>query len=205
MRILKISAIAALALTTLFAMSSFAVACDKTAKTETASAETAAVKTAGAACSSSAETASVKTAGAAGCASGATASVAGAGCTKGADAATAGTKVAGATCSSSKTASMPADLAVEAVRMPSGALAVFYTGTSEATVAGIHAKAAKGAAGFGCDLAGSMAGNESCNVEVVNIKNGVMMLVSSEKADILDQYQKQYEVATASPTRTEGE
>ena len=117
------------------------------------------------------------------------------------------TTVAGTKAScSSKSAAYPADMKVEAVRLPSGTLAVFYTGSTDATVAGLHAKAADGAENFGCDLAGSMAKNESCNVEMTKVANGVMFLVTSEKTEVIDEFHKQYEVAMATPAEeTEGE
>ena len=104
-------------------------------------------------------------------------------------------KLAGASCSYKS--APPSDMSIEAVRMPSGALAVFYTGETEVTVAKLQAQASNGAENFCCGLASSMAKNDNVNVEVVEIANGVMMLVTAETADVLDEYESQYEVAMA--------
>jgi hypothetical protein len=127
------------------------------------------------------------------------AKVAGIGCTKSIDAST-----AGAGCSSSVSA---AKVAMETVRMPSGALAVFYNGTDAETVAYLQTSANAKGAKFGCGLAGAMAGNENCTVEVANTKSGIMLLVSSEKSELIDEFQESYAVAMTqhAQTKTDGE
>jgi hypothetical protein len=51
-----------------------------------------------------------------------------------------------------------------------------------------------------------MAKDENCKVEVAKVSNGVMMLVSAEKAEVLDEYEAQYEIAMAAHAgETEGE
>ena len=200
----------ALAATLIMATAGLAIACDKTASTasaETASAEGCASKasaeTASAeACASkaSAETASVKTAGAA-CGSAATAQTASAeGC---ASAATAQT--AGAGCSSEAGASAKT-VQLETVRMPSGAMAVFYNGTDAETVAFLQSKANEGCSGFVCDMAKGMAADENVTTEIAATDTGVMILVTP-KSDVasVDKYEEQYAAVVASMDEAEGE
>ena len=150
----------ALAATLIMATAGLAIACDKTASTasaETASAEgcasAATAKTASAEGCASAATA--KTASAEGCASAATAQTAGAGCASGAAAQT-----AGAGCASDANVSAQT-VQLETVRMPSGAMAVFYSGTNAETVAFLQSKANEGCSGFICDMAKGMAADEN--------------------------------------------
>lgn len=143
-----------------------------------------------------AETAEAKVAGAGGCSASKTAAVdakvAGAGCSKSASTAM---KVAGAGCASKSAGT--ASVAIETVRMPSGALAVFYNGRSEAAVASLHEKFEAKGASFGCDMASNMAENGDCSVEAAATEQGIMLLVTSEKAEVLDEYQSAYQVASA--------
>jgi hypothetical protein len=184
MRKLKILALTTFAIMVVAALTvSVAGACgkDKTADASTAAVQGTEATVAGTGCTA---------------AKGATATTAGVGCTasKGAHAATAGM---GCSKMASCVHGASADMRVEAVRLPSGALAVFYTGTTPATVASLQARAEKGAAEFGCDLACAMAKNTSCHVEVANVHDGVMMLVTADKPAVLDEYQAKYEVAMA--------
>ena len=200
MRNLKIFSVATLALVTVLAFAQFAIACDgdKTAaatadaKAACSSKTDAAVAGAKAACSSKTDAA---VAGAkAACSSKTDAAVAGAaGCSAKTDAA-----VAGAGCSAKTGA---ASVALETVRMPSGALAVFYNGADAATVEHLQTAAALKGASFGCNLAGDMASNENCNIEVANTETGIMLLVTSDQADLLDGFQKDYDVAVANMTK----
>jgi len=129
----------------------------------------------GAACTKSAGTAS--TASAAGC------------CAKGLSTASA------AGCTDMKGAH--ASIAIETVRMPSGALAIFYNGADAATVATLQTGAKDHGANFGCGLAAGVAANENCKVEVANTEHGIMMLVSSPKTEVIDAVAAQYQVAVA--------
>jgi len=173
--------------------------CDKSASTASA------VKTASAGgCDKSASTASaVKTASAGGCdKSASTASatkVAGAGC------ASSATKTASAgNCSSdAKGAKMAVKL--ETVRMPSGAMVVMYHGKDASSVAALQASAKNGCQGFACDLAKSVAADENCKVEMAKTDTGVMMIVTSEKAEALDGYEAQYAAVIASADGAQGE
>jgi hypothetical protein len=101
-------------------------------------------------------------------------------------------KTAGAGCSTSMGDHA---VAIETVRMPSGALAIFYNGKNAATVAKLQAGAKENGAKFGCGLAAGVAANENCSVEVANTERGILMLVTSPKAEVLDQVAAQYEVA----------
>mgnify|MGYP006902056762 CR=1 FL=1 len=191
--------------------------CDKSASTASAT------KTASAAgCDSKASTAAAtKTASAGGCdKSASTASAvktaSAGGCDKSASTASA-TKVAGAGCASSatKTASAGncssdakgAKMAVklETVRMPSGAMVVMYHGKDASSVAALQASAKNGCQGFACDLAKSVAADENCKVEMAKTDTGVMMIVTSEKAEALDGYEAQYAAVIASADGAQGE
>ena len=173
-----------------------AEACASTAAAQTASAEgcaskasaeTAAAKTASAgSCGSSASTAAVKTAGAEGCSSAATAQTAGAGCSSDA-------KVSAQT------------VQIETVRMPSGAMAVFYNGTNAETVAFLQSKANEGCSGFVCDMAKGMAADENVATEIAATEHGVMILVTSTEAATVDKYEEQYAAVVASMDDEQGE
>jgi hypothetical protein len=169
-RTLAVSALALIALVA-FAVGG-ASACDGKTSASTASAD---MQVAGTGCTASAKTAS------------ADAKLAGAGCSAHADA-----KVAGAACCAGAS---PAKVAMETVRMPSGALAVFYNGADAETISTLQAGVAAKGANFGCGLAGAMAGNENCTVEAANTAHGIMLLVSSEKSELIDEFQQNYAVA----------
>ena len=204
--------------------------CSTTATAETAAVKTASVKADCASSASAVKTASAK----ADCASSASAvktASAKADCASSASAVK--TASAKADCASSasavKTASAKADCAssasavktasaeecaskanvanaikVETVRMPSGAMAVFYHGTNAEAVSYLQASAEKGCSGFACNLAKGMAADENCKVEMAKTESGVMMLVTSEKAEILDGYAAQYAAVTApAPTSSD--
>lgn len=194
MRILKIVALSA---TLVVATAGLALAggdCGSKAKAETASAHvcTGACE---ATCAASAATASaVKTAGT-GCAT-SEVKTAGAGC------ATSATKTADASSCAGKEADMAVEL--ETVRMPSGAMAVFYHGKNAATVSYLQASAKGGCQGFACDLAKNISKDEHCSVEMAQTKTGVMMLVSADDSKVLDNYEAQYAAAMA-PAETQSE
>jgi hypothetical protein len=181
----------ALAATLIMATTGLAIACDKTAST--ASAETASAE--GCASAATAQTAS-----AAGCASAATAQTAGAGCASSATAQTAGAGCASGANVSAQTVQL------ETVRMPSGAMAVFYNGTDAETVAFLQSKANEGCSGFVCDMAKGMAADENVTTEIAATDTGVMILVTP-KSDVasVDKYEEQYAVVVASMGETEGE
>jgi hypothetical protein len=152
-----------------------------------ATAETAAAKTASAgACGSSASTAAVKTAGAEGCSSAATAQTAGAGC-------------------SSEAKAAAQTVQIETVRMPSGAMAVFYNGTNAETVAFLQSKASEGCSGFVCDMAKGMAADENVVTEIAATEHGVMILVTSAEPATVDKYEEQYAAVVASMDDEQGE
>ena len=163
---------------------------------KTATAETAAVKTADAKADCASSASAVKTASAkADCASSASAvktASAKADCASSASA----VKTASAEECASK-ANVANAIKVETVRMPSGAMAVFYHGTNAEAVSYLQASAEKGCSGFACNLAKGMAADENCKVEMAKTESGVMMLVTSEKAEILDGYAAQYAAVVA--------
>lgn len=92
---------------------------------------------------------------------------------------------------------------LETVRMPSGALAVFYHGKNAETVAYLQKSAEGGCQGFACDLAKSLAADENCKVEMAQTKSGVMMLVTAEQTDVVDGYEAQYAAVIASTSGEE--
>lgn len=189
-------------------------ACDSSAK--------AATKTASAgACDSKTSTAAAKTAKAGGCdssAKAATKTASAGACDSSAKAASA-TKVAGAGCSSSAEATKTAKagacdsdassakmaVKLETVRMPSGAMAVFYHGKNEASVAYLQKSAEGGCQAFACDLAKSVASDENCTVEMAPTETGVMMLVTAEKAEVVDGYEAQFAAVIAEDGSEQGE
>ena len=135
--------------------------------------KTADASTASAAGCASAATA--QTASAAGCASASTASAEG--CAKGASAKT---------------------VKLETVRMPSGSLAVFYHGQNAETVAFLQSSASEGCSGFVCEMAKSMAADENVTTEIAATETGVMILVTSDSAEVVDGYEAQYAAVSAS-------
>jgi Fe-S cluster assembly iron-binding protein IscA len=136
------------------------------------------------------KTADAGTASAAGCASGATAQTASAaGCTAASTASAAG-------CSKNATADHAIKL--ETVRMPSGSLAVFYHGQNAETVAFLQSSANEGCSGFVCDMAKSMAADENVITEIAATETGVMILVTSDSAEVVDGYEAQYAAVSAS-------
>ena len=123
---------------------------------------------------------------------------AGAGCASGAAAQT-----AGASCDSKATAQT---VQIETVRMPSGAMAVFYNGTNAETVAFLQSKAEAGCAGFVCDMAKGMAADENVATEIAATEHGVMILVTAKsEAGSVDKYEEQYAAVVASMGQEQGE
>lgn len=179
----------ALTATLIMATAGLSMACDKGASSASAegSASSAAVETASAeGCASGA---AAQAAGAEGGASTAAVKTAGAGCS--ATGATA--KTAGAHCEGSASAQT---VKVETVRMPSGAMAVFYHGTDAETVAYLQSKAAAGCGGFVCGMAKSMAADDHVSTEIAPTETGVMILVTSTDEGVVDGYEAQYAAMT---------
>jgi len=180
MRTLKIIALSAIFV---FVTASLAMACDGK-KAETASAK---------ACCSKSEVTTASTNGA-GCALKAAVTKA---CADGATcAAKAAMKTAGASCSSK--ADMANAISVETVRMPSGALAVMYNGSCAASTGFLQASADKGCEGFACSLAQGMAADDNVHTEMAKTEHGVMILVTAKDVKVLDKYEAEYAMATAS-------
>jgi hypothetical protein len=116
----------------------------------------------------------------------------GAGC-KGGQSASA----SGKSCHYGQTASLPEGLKVETFRMPSGALAVFYTSENVQVVKTLQEKAAGGADNFCCGICREMAQAKDCKVELVPFANGVMALVTAPEAGTIDKFEKQFAVLTS--------
>lgn len=199
MRKLKILTVSTLAIMALVALTiSVAGACDGAKKADATTASTDA-KVATSGCSAkAAQAADAKTAGASGCSvkAAGTKTAGVAGCSANAAA------LADGHCKSAAAAG-PADLVMETVRMPSGALAVFYSGETDATIAALQAKAGMSPAEVGCDIAKCMSTNEFCKVEVAKTARGLMMLVTSDKPEVLDGYQERYTLAMTTETNAD--
>jgi hypothetical protein len=184
-----------------------AAATAETASATTAQAGSCASKTAATAaqagtCASktAAQTASTTQAGT--CASKTAAQTAGAtGCSKAASATTAGMG-----CSGSQASAAKYDIAVETVKLPSGALAVIYTGKDADSVAMLQSAANGTVADFGCPNVQKMVASENCTVEMASTEDGLMFLCTSDDVALIDSFQKNYEVAMATPVQeAEGE
>ena len=173
--------------------------CDS--KTDAATAKTASAG----ACDSKTSTAAAKTAKAGACDSSAKAAsatkVAGAGCSSSASSA----KMAKSGECSSDASNAKMAVKLETVRMPSGAMAVFYHGKNAETVAYLQASAKGVCQAFACDLAKNLAADENCTGEMATTDTGVMMLVTAEKAEVVDQYEAQYAAVIASVDEQQGE
>lgn len=129
----------------------------------------------------------------AGCgAKAATASTAGAACTK-----SAAMTASGAGCHSAKAAKVAAaDIDMETVKMPSGVMAVLYTGkTPEAKAYLAEAAKAGCASSFACPITREMAASEHCKVEIGATAAGVMVLVKADSDQVRDEFAKRFEVA----------
>ena len=140
------------------------------------------------------------------------AAVAGSNCDKGATKASAQASAQGAACCASKQASgctaqhtascsgMMQNCKVEATRLSSGDLVVHYIGTTPEAVAYLQTKAASSADKFCCPMTQKMATNEACKVEMTKVADGVKVVVSSPKKEVMDAYEKEFAAMTA-PTK----
>lgn len=114
---------------------------------------------------------------------------------------TGGTKTAaGKSCSMGKMASLPEGLKVETFRLPSGALAVFYTSDKPEVVTALREKAAAGADNFCCGICREMAQAKDCKVELVPFTGGVLAFVTATEPTKLDAFEKQYAALTTAQT-----
>ena len=110
-----------------------------------------------------------------------------------------GKTASGSSCAYSKTASMEG-MKVETVRMPSGALMVLYSATTPEQVKTIQAKAEKGASDFCCGICREMASTKDCKVELMNFSHGVVAVVTSDKKEAIDAFEKQYAALATATT-----
>jgi hypothetical protein len=94
-------------------------------------------------------------------------------------------------------------LKVETVRMPSGALMVFYSSDKPEVVLAMQEKAVKGATAFDCcGICREMANAKDCKVELVAYSHGVVAFVTSETKETIDGFEKQYAALTTATTTT---
>ena len=104
----------------------------------------------------------------------------------------------GASASACPASSMcPANCTVEATRLPSGGLVVHYVGSTPEAIAYLHAKAEGSADKFCCKMTQKMATNTNCKVDVTKVSNGVIVYVTSQKREVVDQYEKEFAQVTA--------
>ncbi len=89
---------------------------------------------------------------------------------------------------------------VEATRLASGDLVVHYIGTTPEAVAFLQSKASESPDKFCCPMTQKMASNEACKVDMAKVSNGVLVLVSSPKKEVVDAYEKDFAAMTA-PTK----
>jgi hypothetical protein len=117
---------------------------------------------------------------------------AGTGCAK-----SAAMAASGAGCHSAKAAKVAAaDIDMETVKMPSGVMAVLYTGkTPEAKAYLADAAKAGCASSFACPITREMASSEHCKVEIGVTSAGVMVLVKADNDQVRDEFAKKFEVA----------
>jgi hypothetical protein len=130
----------------------------------------------------------------------ASAAFAGANCATKAQAASASSS----SCTAKQTAAcaakgMMAGCKVEATRLASGDLVVHYSGATPEAVSYLHAKAEGQAEKFCCGMTQKMASNENCKVDMAKVSNGVLVFVSSQKKEVVDQYEKDFAALTAMP------
>ncbi len=186
-----------------------AIACDKTKTAHTENCDPASC-TDMAACAAKGATASTAST----TATAATATTAGVGCSKTASAASTTTvagvgcsktaaQTAGAGCSTATAKAAGYDVAIETVKLPSGALAVMYNGQDADTVAMLHSAANGSASEFGCGLVQKMTQAENCKVEMASTESGLIFLCTSDDAELIASFQKNYEIAQASPVEDE--
>lgn len=112
----------------------------------------------------------------------------------------AGKSAAGKSCHYGQTAALPEGLKIETFRMPSGALAVFYTSDKADVVKAMQEKVAGGPENFSCGLCREMAKSKNCKIELVPFSSGVVAFITSEEPASLDAYEKQFAALTGAQT-----
>ena len=142
----------------------------------------------------------------------ASAAFAGSQCGSGATKASAQASASGAACCASKQASacnakhteacggMMQSCKMEATRTAAGDLVVHYIGTTPEAVAYLQNQAAISADKFCCPMTQKMATNEACTVKLTKVADGVQVVVSSQKKEVVDAYEKEFAALTA-PTK----
>jgi hypothetical protein len=117
------------------------------------------------------------------------------------------TGASGKSCVSGQTAALPEGLKVETFRMPSGALAVFYTSDKPEVVKTLQEKAAGGASSFCCGICREMAQVKDCKVDLVPFSTGVLALVTAAEPASIDKFEKAFAAlntpAAAAPVTTQ--
>ena len=91
-------------------------------------------------------------------------------------------------CSASK-AKLSSMVSIETTKLPSGALVVMYRGKDETSVAYLQAAAGKAACDFCCPFTSKLAGNKDCKVEVAKTKEGAVVVVTSQKPEVVAEYE----------------
>lgn len=112
------------------------------------------------------------------------------------------TTSSGKSCIIGQTAALPEGLKVETFRMPSGALAVFYTSENAQVVKTLQDKASAGASSFCCGICREMAQAKDCKVELVPFSTGVLAVVTATEPGSIDKFEKAFAALTAPATAT---
>jgi hypothetical protein len=91
-------------------------------------------------------------------------------------------------CTTSK-AKLSSMVSIETTKLPSGALVVMYRGKDASSVAYLQAAAAKAACDFCCPMTSKLASNKDCKVEIAKTKDGAVVVVTSEKPEVVAEYE----------------
>lgn len=85
---------------------------------------------------------------------------------------------------------------IEATRSSTGDLVVHYKGTTPEAVAYLQNQAAISADKFCCPMTQKMATNEACNVKLTKVEDGIKVVVSSQKREVVDAFEKEFAALT---------
>jgi hypothetical protein len=98
---------------------------------------------------------------------------------------------AGNHCTASK-AKLAELVDIETVRLPSGALVVMYKGKTADAVSYLQAAAGSSVESFCCPVTRNLASNRDAHVEIAKSTQGAVIVVTAEKAGIIDEIQGSY-------------
>lgn len=107
---------------------------------------------------------------------------------------------AGNHCSASK-AKLAELVDIEATRLPSGGLVVMYHGKTDDAVAYLQAATASSAENFCCPVTRKLASTDEVSVEITKISDGALVVVTSKKAALVDEYEESFLTLAAASTK----